>query len=91
MTINDYIESGKAVLGIELGSTRIKAVLIGEDFSPLPQAVTSGKILSKITSGHILSRKSKVVFRTLSLTSKRMFRKNTASSLQKSAQWAFQP
>lgn len=35
MTINDYIESGKAVLGIELGSTRIKAVLIGEDFSPI--------------------------------------------------------
>lgn len=30
-----YIESGKAVLGIELGSTRIKAVLIGEDNSPI--------------------------------------------------------
>ena len=30
-----YIESGKAVLGIEFGSTRIKAVLIGEDRSPI--------------------------------------------------------
>ncbi len=30
-----YIEDGKAVLGIELGSTRIKAVLIGEDYSPI--------------------------------------------------------
>jgi sugar (pentulose or hexulose) kinase len=29
------IEAGDAVLGIELGSTRIKALLIGEDHSPL--------------------------------------------------------
>ncbi len=29
------IMNGKAVLGIELGSTRIKAVLIGEDHSPI--------------------------------------------------------
>lgn len=29
------IESGKAVLGIEFGSTRIKGVLIGEDHSPI--------------------------------------------------------
>jgi sugar (pentulose or hexulose) kinase len=29
------IESGKTALGIELGSTRIKAVLIGEDYRPI--------------------------------------------------------
>jgi sugar (pentulose or hexulose) kinase len=29
------IESGKTVLGVELGSTRIKAVLIGEDHKPI--------------------------------------------------------
>ena len=29
------MESGKTVLGIELGSTRIKAVLIGEDHMPI--------------------------------------------------------
>jgi len=29
------IESGKTVLGIELGSSHIKAVLIGEDHMPL--------------------------------------------------------
>ncbi len=29
------IKSGNAVLGIEFGSTRIKAVLIGEDYSPM--------------------------------------------------------
>ena len=32
MTTNkDIIETGKAILGIELGSTRIKAVLLGEN------------------------------------------------------------
>jgi activator of 2-hydroxyglutaryl-CoA dehydratase len=29
------IESAKTVLGIELGSTRIKAILIGEDHMPI--------------------------------------------------------
>ena len=33
--IRKAIESGKTALGIELGSTRIKAVLIGEDHAPI--------------------------------------------------------
>jgi len=33
--IKDSIVNGKTVLGIELGSTRIKAVLIGEDNTPI--------------------------------------------------------
>ena len=33
--IRKAIESGKISLGIEFGSTRIKAVLIGEDHTPL--------------------------------------------------------
>ena len=33
--IQKIIESGRIVLGIELGSTRIKAVLIGEDYMPI--------------------------------------------------------
>ncbi len=33
--VQNAIESGKTVLGIELGSTRIKVVLIGEDHMPL--------------------------------------------------------
>ena len=37
------IESGKTALGIEFGSTRIKAVLIDGSFKPLP-AVTAGRI-----------------------------------------------
>ena len=33
--VKSVIESGRAVLGIEFGSTRIKAVLIGEDYAPI--------------------------------------------------------
>src|SRR5512146_3198026 len=33
--IQKAIESGNTVLGIEFGSTRIKAVLIGEDHTPI--------------------------------------------------------
>ena len=29
------IENGKSALGIEFGSTRIKAVLIGDDYTPI--------------------------------------------------------
>ncbi|SER54845.1 Sugar (pentulose or hexulose) kinase [Gracilibacillus ureilyticus] len=35
MEIKEAIQNGKTVLGIELGSTRIKAVLIGEDNAPI--------------------------------------------------------
>ena len=31
MDIKECIESGKTALGIEFGSTRIKAVLVGDD------------------------------------------------------------
>ena len=34
-SIAAYIAEGRAVLGVELGSTRIKAVLIGEDHAPI--------------------------------------------------------
>ncbi len=33
--IKEVIESGKAVLGLEFGSTRIKAVLIDEEHHPI--------------------------------------------------------
>ncbi|MFT3952023.1 MAG: FGGY-family carbohydrate kinase [Oscillospiraceae bacterium] len=35
MNITEQILQGKTTLGIELGSTRIKAVLIGENFAPI--------------------------------------------------------
>jgi len=37
MTAKETIKAGKAILGIELGSTRIKAVLIDEDNNPIAQ------------------------------------------------------
>ena len=37
MDIKNRIESGNAILGIEFGSTRIKAVLIGENNEPIAQ------------------------------------------------------
>ena len=33
--VKEMIEEGRAVLGIELGSTRIKAVLIDEEHNPI--------------------------------------------------------
>ena len=38
--IREVIKQGKAVLGIELGSTRIKAVLIGEDHAPIASGLS---------------------------------------------------
>ena len=35
MTVAQVIQEGKTCLGIELGSTRIKAVLLGEDYTPI--------------------------------------------------------
>ena len=35
MDYRKYIEEGKAILGLEMGSTRIKAVLIGPDLEPI--------------------------------------------------------
>jgi len=35
LDIRSAIERGKTALGVELGSTRIKAVLIGEDYTPI--------------------------------------------------------
>ena len=39
MSSAEQIKNGKAVIGIEFGSTRIKAVLIGEDHTPLASGV----------------------------------------------------
>ena len=37
MSAKTIIESGKAIIGIEFGSTRIKAVLIDTDNNPIAQ------------------------------------------------------
>ena len=48
--IKDYIKSGKAILGIELGSTRIKSVLIGEDYSILAEGGHTWE--NRLLNGH---------------------------------------
>ena len=47
----ERIESGKAVLGIEFGSTRIKAVLVDETHQPIASARTTGRISWSTESG----------------------------------------
>ena len=37
MNAKETITEGKAVLGIEFGSTRIKAILIDQNYNPLAQ------------------------------------------------------
>ena len=37
MTAKETIQQGKAILGIEFGSTRIKAVLIDQENKPIAQ------------------------------------------------------
>ena len=44
LVIKEKIEQGLTSLGIELGSTRIKAVLIDDDFQTIAQVILSGKI-----------------------------------------------
>ena len=52
MDIKSFILDGKAVLGIELGSTRIKAVLIGADHSPLQWRMWRSRQVSRdVASG----------------------------------------
>lgn len=46
------IETGKAVLGIEFGSTRIKAVLVNETGEPIASGNMTGKTVWRMASGH---------------------------------------
>ncbi len=48
------IQSGNAIMGIEMGSTRIKAVLIDEIIIPLLLEVTIGKTALKTVFGLII-------------------------------------
>ena len=50
--MKDIIESGKTALGIEFGSTKIKAVLIDENNNLIATRVTNGKINMKTVYGH---------------------------------------
>ena len=58
----EQIKNGKAVIGIEFGSTRIKAVLIGEDHVPLAAGVHDWQ--NELADGHIHWKVSEQVSRT---------------------------
>lgn len=62
--VKNTIVNGKAVLGIEFGSTRIKAVLIDENNAPIASEHTIGKTVWKMESGLILWKISGPVCRT---------------------------
>ena len=49
MSTIEYIKNGRCVIGIEFGSTRIKAVLIGEDSAPLASGAYDWE--SRLTDG----------------------------------------
>lgn len=51
--IKKDIESGNTALGIEFGSTRIKAVLTDGTTAPIAQGAMSGKTVWKMVSGPI--------------------------------------
>ena len=51
MTAKELIQAGKAVLGIEFGSTRIKAVLIDQEQKPIAQG--SHEWENQLIDGHL--------------------------------------
>ena len=63
--MKDYILNGSEALGIELGSTRIKAVLIADDCTVLASAVLIGKMNLKTDIGPITSKRFGMVFKVL--------------------------
>lgn len=49
--VKSMIEAGKTSLGIEFGSTRIKAVLVGEDNAPMLREAMNGRTVLTTVSG----------------------------------------
>ena len=84
--IKNAIQNGKTVLGIELGSTRIKAVLIDENNNPIRPAVTNGKTVWKTVFGHTVLRTFGQVFRQATKIWLTTLKINTTKNLQKSVQ-----
>ena len=74
--IKEIIESGKAFLGIEFGSTRIKAVLMRSTIQLHPEA-THGRTVTRTDCGLTLWMISGQVFRTVTVTWQKMYRKST--------------
>ena len=75
--VKEIIESGKAYLGIEFGSTRIKAVLIDEEHNPIASGSHTWENRYESDCGHTLWTISGQVFRTATAIWQKMYRKNT--------------
>lgn len=73
-----YRLNGKESLGIEFGSTRIKAVLVDETAIRLPRAVIHGKIALKTVIGLIITMIFGSAFRMLIQNSIPIVLKNSA-------------
>lgn len=71
MSAKTIIESGKAILGIEFGSTRIKAVLIDTDNNPIAQGSFEWENQLLMVSGLTASTQSGKVCRIVMPTSAR--------------------
>ena len=82
MTAKQTIEAGKAILGIEFGSTRIKAVLIDEDNKPIAQGSHFGPTLPRLSG---------TACRIAMPSSARMFRLSTTAKSRHSLPSASQP
>ena len=79
MEIAQYIQEGKAVLGIEFGSTRIKAVLIGEQGEPLASGSHNWENrLEDGVCGHTTRRISGMVWQTVIVPWQSKYSKNTS-------------
>ena len=73
------ILENRTALGIEFGSTRIKAVLVDDKNHPEPM---NGRISMWMVSGHTAWRRSGKVSRAVTRIWQKMFRKNMGWSLQ---------
>lgn len=85
----EFIESGSAILGIELGSTRIKAMLINDTFSPIATgfAVWENKLADGYWTYSLESIHSTLQAAYKSLEENVFIQYGVP--LKKSAQWAF--
>lgn len=54
--MREAVEAGKTILGIEFGSTRIKAVLTNDDNTPIAQGAHDWENRRRTESGRILLR-----------------------------------
>ena len=76
------ILENRTALGIEFGSTRIKAVLVDDKNQPSHPEPMNGRISMWMVSGHTAWRRSGKVSRAVTRIWQKMFRKNMEWSLQ---------